>query len=291
MEKILSQHAWDRLPVNTFARLTRFINGVEHFVFATRIAEDLMRKEGNYFFLGSAAWREMFNDCDVAHTLYVPAGRTIDVSELTAALRKFVPTAAVQVSCGHRRFRPDSFGATDTGELLLLGTALAETFNELTVKEFLDRLDGAMGLTLSNGFRASQGTLVSASADEHTWRVTGVRQEGETAVIVTDMVTEEPELAEPKWTTIAEYAARANRIAMIFCETPRYSESTPDQKILRDLLEVEAGLAPKEASLASHLTQLRMAEEAVDHRKKDLALARYLAGVTDTLDAPVEDES
>lgn len=291
MEKILSQHAWDRLPVNTYARLTRFINGVEHFIFATRITEDVMRKEGNYFFLGPAAWREMFNDCDVAHTLYVPAGRSIDVSELAAALRKFVPTASVQVACGHRRFRPDSFGATAAGELLLLGTALAEAFNERTVKEFTSRLDRTMGVSLNSGVSASQGTLVAVAADGHLWRVTGVRQEGESAVIVTDLVTEEPELAEPKWTTVTEYAARANKVAMIFCEAPPYTENTPDQKILRDLLEVEAGLASKEKNLATHRTHLRMAEEAVGHRKKDLALARYLAGVTDTLDAPIEDES
>lgn len=291
MEKILSQHAWDRLPVNTYARLTRFVKGVEHSIFATRISEDVMRKEGNYFFLGPEAWRTMFNDSDVAHTLYVPAGRTIDVSELTAALGKFVPTADVQVACGHRRFRPGSFGATDTGELLLLGTALAEVFNELTVKEFTSRLDRTMGLPLNDEFTASQGTLVSVAADGHRWRVTGVRQEGEAAVIVTDLVAEEPELAAPRWSTTTEYAARANGVAMIFCETPPYTENTPEQQILRDLLEVEANLAPKEASLAAHRTQLRMAEEAVDHRKKDLALARYLAGVTDTLDAPVEETS
>lgn len=290
MEKILSQHAWDRLPVNTYARLTRFINGVEHFVFATRITEDVMRKEGNYFFLGPAAWREMFNDCDVAHTLYVPAGRSIDVSELTAVLRKFVPTAVIQVAGGHRRFRPGNFGATAAGELLLLGTAVEETYNELTVKEFTDRLDRTMGLPLGSGASISQGTLIAVEADRHIWRVTGVRQEGESAVIVTDLVTEDPDLAEPKWTTTTEYAARANKVARIFNESRPYTDSTPDQKILRDLLGVEAGLAPKEASLAAARTHLRMAEETVDHRKKDLALARYLAGVTESLDAPVEEE-
>ncbi|MCC3292926.1 hypothetical protein [Arthrobacter sp. zg-Y1110] len=72
MEKILSQHRWNQLPVNSYARLTYCGPEGDRHSYVTRVRAETGPAAGENLSLGGAAWRDAFNDADVAYALYVP---------------------------------------------------------------------------------------------------------------------------------------------------------------------------------------------------------------------------
>ena len=73
MEKILSQTRWNQLPVHSYTRLTTC--GPEGYTdtYVTRVDRETGPAEGEHLSLGGAAWRDAFNDSDVAYALYIPS--------------------------------------------------------------------------------------------------------------------------------------------------------------------------------------------------------------------------
>ncbi|MGK3708716.1 hypothetical protein [Arthrobacter sp. IK3] len=72
MKSILTQDEWDRLPVNTYARLTA--SGPEGYTdtYVTRVYRETGPAEGEHLSLGGQAWRDAFQKSDITYALYIP---------------------------------------------------------------------------------------------------------------------------------------------------------------------------------------------------------------------------
>lgn len=291
MRKILTQQDWDRLPVHTTAKLTRFIKGVRHTVHVTRAAGDIQLKDDGYLLLGGPHWSKIFADSDTAYTLFVPAGRAIDVSELIALLNKHDRAKPLEIACGHRRFRPDrlaeSTGRISDIDVTLELSALDGQTAPSDAGELLRFLWMGLDVGRSWGLQITQGTLLAAAADGLAWHITGVDEQDGTLVVTTDLVVDEPEDPAPRWTTVDEYVRRANETAVLRHEK-RYRDDVPASRVLQDIRETEESLEGLEASVAATDEQLKCWVADAERRRKDLALARYIVGATERLESPEE---
>lgn len=292
MTKILTQQDWDNLPVHTTATLTRLIMGVPHTVHVTRAASAIQLKDDGYLLLGGLRWSKIFADSDTAHTLFVPAGRPIDVSELTALLDRQDQEAPLEIACGHRRFRPDRW-AENSGrtvgddKAVMECSALDDKAVPSNVGELLRFLSMGLDMAKSWGLRITQGTLLSVAADGLEWGVTGIEEQDGTVIVTTDLLIDEPADPAPQWTSVDEFVRRANETAKMRGDL-RYSLNTPKGRILRDIQETEESLKGLEAAVAATEEQLKCWVADAERRRKDLAVARYIVGVTEHLESPEE---
>ena len=292
MTKLLTQQDWDKLPVHTTAVLTRTLNGVTRTVHVTRAAGDIQLKDDGYLLLGGARWNQLFADSDSARTLFVPAGRAIDVSELTALLRRHPVTTPLAIACGHRRFRPERW-AKNTGRTVgdthvaLECSVLDGDGASADVADLLQLVLKGLPPNHNRDLMITRGSLLSVVADGLKWAVTGAEERDGTVLITTDLIVDEPEDPSPRWTSIDEYLRRANETAALR-QDKRYRPDASKGRILQDIRATEESLEGLEAAVAATDEQLKCWVADAERRRKDLALARYIVGVTDRLESPEE---
>lgn len=183
MEKILSQHRWDRLPVNTFSRLYHYVDGREQILHAVRVAGSGRQQLGETVLLGEVQWRDAFNEADAAFALHVPAVEHLTIGETVRSLHRMVLWADVEISCGNRRYRPlDLRPGAGTAVLELQPIKCLE--RPVSVRTLVNRLSSPVVQASGDTLYPADTTRLSVVLDGIEMAVTEVRQEGESALIV-----------------------------------------------------------------------------------------------------------
>lgn len=185
MEKILSQHRWDRLPVNTFARLYQYVDGKELIMHVVRVAGPGRQQLGDAALLGETEWRDAFNEADVAFALHIPAVENLSIGDVYRSLRKLTPWAEVEIACGTHRYMPLSLEAGEDGAAVLGMQPMNYTGRPVTTRTLTERLSVL-------DVRDPEGAVHPVTATDRltvvldgvALAVTEVRQEGESAIII-----------------------------------------------------------------------------------------------------------
>lgn len=183
MEKILSQHRWNRLPVNTFARLYQYVDGRELILHVVRVAGPGRKQTGSTALLGETEWRDAFNEADVAFALHVPAEVHLTIGDVLQSLRRMAPWAEVEIACGTRRYMPLSLKAGEDTAVLDM-QPLDPTDRPVTTRHIVNHLSVPAVGDHGGTMYPTGGTLLSVVLDGVELAVTEVRQEGESAIII-----------------------------------------------------------------------------------------------------------
>lgn len=182
MEKILSQHRWDRLPVNTFARLYHYVDGRELILHAARVAGSGRVQMSETVLLGETEWRDAFNEADVAFAVYVPAWKHLTIGDTIRSLRRMVPWADVEIAFGNRRYSPHTL-QPGAGTAVLSLQPIEHFQRPVTARDVVALLSSPAVHDGGGTLYPTDGTRLSVMLDSVELVVTEVRQEGESAVI------------------------------------------------------------------------------------------------------------